>query len=596
MIIRKEPSESARFPLNWRLVGLVLVTSLILMTVTLLIKNVNLPSPIMGPDEYAYFSQSREFPRTEALYTYDPTNARSHNITYFSLARPLWKFTVDPALSMKVLQTVLYALTILLFYSLCRRFLTMRKSAVCAFLLMISALSSYTAYFMPETLYIFFLFLMLAFSMSQFKRPFICALSIGLFAAVLTLTKPHGIAIFVAAGLTWSIVFAFPRLIDITRATAAHCLAILVGGYVTGLISLNAVLTGRIPSSPLRLLGDGYVGFWASRPKAFASMTDVLTTIVGNGIAIALLIGFPIIYFAFWIASCRGSMDETFLKERAKLIFLCIFATSIFGTSVAMTVHFTSQVGGDEIWRIHGRYYSYVVPLFFLLMFVAEGQRPDSMSDRHAWTYRLVALGGFALLIAVQFCWRTNYIIVPWDFPELFALSHWDWSHRARDLGSVILLSGAGFLVAMLVRPRASVTLFVCFFSVLSSASLVQTTRWQFAHGRGLSPYADIAVAIRTLIPQDKLDKGVIVGTDRGSLSYVVVNLRSKSRVDVPPIGTVVDQNRIGKADWALVDRSFRVAAEGAHKALSGEKFDFWLLRDIPPFLFHGPDKKTTGH
>jgi len=56
----------------------------------LLLKNVNIVSPIMAHDEFAYFSQAREFPDVAKLQTYDPTSIRTHNVVYFWLGHLFW--------------------------------------------------------------------------------------------------------------------------------------------------------------------------------------------------------------------------------------------------------------------------------------------------------------------------------------------------------------------------------------------------------------------------------------------------------------------------------------------------------------------------
>ena len=64
---------------------------LLFLMALLAIKNVNLASPIMAGDEYAYFARSREFPATDAVLAYDPTIQATNNVFYFWIGHILWK-------------------------------------------------------------------------------------------------------------------------------------------------------------------------------------------------------------------------------------------------------------------------------------------------------------------------------------------------------------------------------------------------------------------------------------------------------------------------------------------------------------------------
>src|SRR5262249_47733518 len=129
------------------------VMALLGLLTLLLIKNANLVSPIMGSDEYFYFSQSREFPDVANLRTYNPSTLLSNNIVYFWIGHALWNIAADPALTMRLVQSLLYILICPVFYILSRRFLSRRTSAGFAVAALITAQSSFSAYFMPETVY-----------------------------------------------------------------------------------------------------------------------------------------------------------------------------------------------------------------------------------------------------------------------------------------------------------------------------------------------------------------------------------------------------------------------------------------------------------
>ena len=147
---------------DFQLPDLVFTCLLVAVLVALIVKNISLGSPIMAGDEYAYFAQAREFPTIDAIVSYDPTIQRTNNTLYLWIGSLLWRYSGQPALIMRVIQSVLYVLAIVVVFALGRCFMGRRKSAIVALVTCCTAMSSYSAYFMPETLYQLLFFVLAA--------------------------------------------------------------------------------------------------------------------------------------------------------------------------------------------------------------------------------------------------------------------------------------------------------------------------------------------------------------------------------------------------------------------------------------------------
>lgn len=546
----------------------------------LLIKNANLVSPIMGSDEYVYFSQSREFPDLANLQTYDPTTAQTYNVVYFWIGHALWNIALDPALTMRVLQSLLYILICPVFYVLCRRFLSRRTSAGFAVGALMTAQSSFSAYFMPETVYAFLFFSLMAYAVWFFSRPVIGALGCGILVALMTLTKPHGIAVALGVAFTWMVCILCPRLVGIARMRSALTLAWFGVAFYASLVGINGLLTGRVRLDPLLFVGGLYTQFWLSRPRAMGTVRELVTVIAGNAVPLSLLIGFPLIYAGLCLARQIRSHDGSRTCQAEHLWFLTILTVCVSTLTLGMTVNFTAQLGGEEIWRMHGRYYSFVIPIYLVMMFAAaEAQPRGSKNQPSALLVRTAAVLGLALMAVIQFVWRTGYTIAPWDFPEIFVLRPSSW------IGTMIVLLGAASFAAILLWPSRGAYVFACFFMVINLASLGQTTRWQFAHARGVAPYTGTAGALRLLIPSESLDHGVIIGSDRSTISYFLVAMRSRSRVVLVPPNSVIDSATVGAAAWAVVDGKFDLRLERAQILLHRGSLTFLVLQDVAPFF-----------
>ncbi len=578
---------------RWYAASIVLVAWAALLLVT----NVNIVSPIMGWDEYANFSQSREFPDLAHLLTYDPFPL-NYNIVYFWIGHLLWSNASDPALTMRALQAFLYVLLFPVFYCLCRQFLSRWNSVACAFLGLITARSSFSAYFMPETVYVFLFFLSIMAAVYFFRRPLVSASSSGVLVAVLTLTKPHGIAVAIGIALAWSLCALFPRLVGIGRARSLLALIVFGAAFYFGLISVNALLTSNVEFNPLQFVGDAYGNFWTSRAHPMAPLRDLLTVIAGNAVPLALFIGFPFIYTLLWLVQRVPAQEGAAHDYRERVWFFAILAVCVSAIVLGMVTNFTAQVGGEEIWRMHGRYYSFLVPCYLLLMLAAAENRQTRQHTPSLWLLRAAAVMGLALMAIIQFSWRAGYTIAPWDFPEIFAFTTWTWIPGSVELGTTLVLIGVAGFAAILLWPPRGAYIFACFFLIINLASLGQTTRWQFSHARAFSPYTQTAAALRLLIPPESLDHGVIIGTDRGNVSYILVPLRSRSRVLLLPANSVVDAATVGGAQWVILDGTFDLRLDTARVVMHKGPLTFLLLRDLPPFVREigvPRDRSTTG-
>lgn len=547
----------------------------------LVLRNVDVVSPIMGHDEYAYFSQAREFPDLANLQSYDPTGMRSNNLVYFWLGHIFWR-TVDPAASMRAFQSILYVGILPIFYLTCRHFLPRPTSAFVAVVGLLTARSTYSTYFMPDTIYTF-LFALLFLGLVRFaNQPVMIALVSGALAATLTLTKPHGIAVAMAVALTFGICILLPQLANWVRTQAAIALGVFVVTFYVSLITLNATLTGHLRLHPLLFVGDGYMAFFSAK-QPIGAIRDLLIASAGNGIALAVLVGFPIIYIAVQLFTHRGYpagwKSPVASKTGLSLAFL-ICATI---TTVGMTVNFTAQYGGPEIWRVHGRLYSFVIPMYLMLMF-AVNEQCHSHAVGSKLFLRVPAILGLAIVVIAQLFLRVTFTVNPFDFPELFVFTSWPWWPTIWLLGTVAGVVGVIVFAAIIAWPGFGPALFACYFVFLNVLSLHQTIIWQFAHMHGIRPLTEAGSVLRMLLPPDALDRGMIIAPDREKIPYFLFALRSRSQVALLAPNSIVNEDTIGSAEWVVLEGRYDVHLEGARVLFRRDPLTV-LVRQSTPLL-----------
>src|SRR6187200_496317 len=94
---------------------------LVLVAAAILARNLSLESPLMAGDEYAYFAAAQTFPNSGERFASDPYLPRIYSPAFAAYGSVLVRLSDRPALVMKVLNTLSFVLTTLLFLGLVKR-------------------------------------------------------------------------------------------------------------------------------------------------------------------------------------------------------------------------------------------------------------------------------------------------------------------------------------------------------------------------------------------------------------------------------------------------------------------------------------------
>jgi len=299
-----------------------------------------------------------------------------------------------------------------------------------------------------------------------------------------------------------------------------------------------------------------------------APLANFVPPMVGNALAIALLVGLPLVFIGHRMFASRDSHQpvvEPLPRDvgAARFAVLAALGGATLAFALGMTLSYTVRMGEflpSELWRLQGRYYSFPLPVIVVSMATGGALTPaQEMGAALKTLLRLAAVLALGVAAIAQFWWRTTYTLAPWDFPEIWALTPAGWFADARSVGTLLLAFSAACFVLLAIMPRMTVPVFLAFFAVFNLTSLVQATRWQFAHGRSFAPYEQPATALRILLGPDLIDRGVIVGPDRGMITYTLFPLRSRGRVVLLPTGSVVNAAVAGpNAAWVLMQGYYK--------------------------------------
>ena len=232
---------------------------LVLVAAAILARNLSLESPLMAGDEYAYFAAAQTFPNSGERFASDPYLPRIYSPAFAAYGSVLVRLSDRPALVMKVLNTLSFVLTTLLFLGLVKRLGGVDPSPASAAVFLLLPVSAVHGLFHARD------DLHAALRPSDVvdrgspsdARSRRCGVRrrVGGDDA---LVKPHALAMFVAVLLTFGALLIAPSAVRPGRRTLLAGVALfIVSTYVT-LVSLNGALTGLFQPHPLAFVGGIY--------------------------------------------------------------------------------------------------------------------------------------------------------------------------------------------------------------------------------------------------------------------------------------------------------------------------------------------------
>ena len=301
-------------------------------------------------------------------------------------------------------------------------------SAAFAAVVIAAPTATFARYFMPESLYFFGFWCVVAALLSSLRKSLARAcLLAGASAGLLSLVKPHGIAL--ALGIA---------LFLVLRAGSPKSRWLSASGFLAAFLVIRAngsyALTGAWAVSMGPTYGDLAIT-WPSLPA-------ILFSLSAHAAALALLAGIPLAIVA--AAVVRSPPLEPALRDCA-LLSLCILAALLGMTAYFSAVVFKLSPETHSLARLHGRYYAFALPLA-MLAYAAMVHRQSVAIPRPALR---LGIGSMAVSAAILMCCFDSSIL---DFAELsLAVRRWD---------GLVLLATAGGLSAGLawMLRKAAIT------------------------------------------------------------------------------------------------------------------------------------------
>lgn len=330
-------------------------------------------------------------------------------------------------------------------------------------------LGDYSAYFMPDAMYLALVCLWLLAVTLHAERPGVWfAVAIGVAGGLATMTKAHGILmlpvvvlVFIAEGI---------GLQRGWKATFADCVALIVCwlacttaiGYFLGQGSINPI--GSLYSN---------LGIRTVEHIRGYNISNILQLTVHHVVTLILVFGLPL-FLCIWLAlvalfraQSRGYSSTLQYPSLA----LAIALLGMVSVTIIFTISMEGSGVGQTLTRLYGRYYEH----FALLgsCFGILGSRRILIGLR-LWI-RLTTLVLFLILLIVA--WHISFAIVG-QYPIDFATAYGVYGlHSGRWLA--LAITGTAATLAMLLPKRAPAVLGIALLIWLTiDAVSMEQARW----------------------------------------------------------------------------------------------------------------------
>lgn len=426
--------------------------------------------PVVFADEWLYSKSARLQPLSESQlpsYLY---------LWLFGLSNACGEGFLQCA---RVLNAVLFVASAPFIYLVARPLTGARAAAIIAALAMLSPVSSYTAYFMPEAMYYFGFWVVtyLLLRPGALRAPWSATLGYGLLAGVLfgllSLIKVH--ALFLLPPLCVYIVCARRAAGGASAgATAANW---LVAGAAAALLAVATTFAVKAAlayalAGPvgLSLFGSFYGGHVNNSGHGLGRLLAPFAhNLLGHSMALLLLFAFPLLMLAG--AAASGAVRRAIGPQGRALL---LWTLLMLGGALGMTVAYTASIadaGPNEIIRLHLRYYDFTFPLLMIAGVAVAG------AGAHASVRLRAVLAGPAalLLVLATAALLPAFLTSPIDSPELFSMT----TYRPLFLGIVAL--ELALIALWVAQPRRAGPLYLMALLplVALSGEIINTYRLQ---------------------------------------------------------------------------------------------------------------------
>ncbi|MFM1995364.1 MAG: hypothetical protein RLZZ610_881 [Actinomycetota bacterium] len=436
------------------------------------------------------------------------------------------------------------------------------------FATVLGTFGTYTAYFMPESIFNFFMVLFI-YALVRFGNTdrILIWLGLGSLLGVAALAKPH--ALFVVPAF---VIYIFLTVWS-TNETILKSSLLRISTFLSALL-VSKLGLGYLIAGPNGFSLFGSYGYAVSSGEAVAETLNTNTwlnvpqTAFGQTVMIVMILGVALPVALIGLIRTLKRDQELFAANK----FRALFGIALLNM-MAVSALF-------EAWQnlntwMHTRYYSYLIPLAILVLIEAYVRRD---AERTNLTKRIV-VGIFVVLSVYALFTQGIPFGANWiDAPD-FAMHI-----KNVEISSILIILAVAISVFWLWSSKAamaiaiSVSLFASGYAGLHITNFLNQT-----FGQG-DAYQQIGRLLSNYLPQEELDKTVLFGNDGVLMQRTLFYSQSGGATAIGGTHAEFDRSAVDpEAEWFLVFGDPLTELGEPH--LTGTGYQLYSLKGEPVTL-----------
>ncbi|MBZ2209321.1 ArnT family glycosyltransferase [Massilia soli] len=441
------------------------------------------------------------------------------------------------------------------FIYLATRTVAAKPLAIFVALLCVAApTSTYTGYFMPESMYFFGFAVLTWLSLAPLRMHWaIHAALAGAVLGLMTLVKVHALflvpalALFMAY-LGWS---RSPGAAGLGRgllAAIASVAAVFVAKFIAGFLFVG--------QDGLQVLGSFYGNQASDGVSAGASVLTLLPaawfSLQGHLMSLVMIFALPIAMMAW-----HGLSSRARASAGPQVSALMAYALLMLGAAIALTVFYTASTAGYgplDGKRLHARYYTFA--LILPLMIAAARTGTGWRQPRALLPWAIAALLSAAIIHAAT-ALPASYLFMVADGPEIVAFG----LGKPGSIAAVLLALQIAVLALWCMSRALGAMAFILVFMPLFIMNGERMIAPYMAQNRNANAYDNAGMYARKHLSPEQRNGVRIVGDNLGEL------LRARFHVDarhadavVLPSGSQIERYSLPRhRSWLLVIGDYKL-------------------------------------
>ena len=398
--------------------------------------------------------------------------------------------------------------------------------------------ATYTAYFMPEAIFNFFMVLFV-YGLVRFGNSdrFLVWLGLGFVLGIASLAKPH--ALFVVPALLIYIFLAVWSTKQSPFRSSAFRLSPFLGSLALTKLGFGYLIAGQNGLSLFGSYGSALSsGEAVSQTLGANTWLNVPETALGQTLMIVMILGVALPVALVGFLRVLRKDPELFAANR----FRALFGIALLNM-MAVSALFEAWLNLNT-W-MHTRYYSYLIPLAILVLFEAYSQRELERTNiaKRIVVGVFVAISVYALFTqGIPF--GANWIDAP-DF-----LAH----IRNVEISSTLIVFAIAISIFWIWNSKASMALAIAVSVFASGFAGWHTTIFLNEAFGKTDSFQQVGRLLSNYLPQQELDKTVIFGTDAVAMQRTLFYSLSGGATAIGGTHAEYDKAEVDPATrWILV-------------------------------------------